>query len=160
VRSAGFTLVEVMVALAVSTLLILGVGAAARSAVRFSEAQKAEGRAQERRFRAVEILRQDWRGRLRLLASSRDLLQGGQSLNLVTTADSLLATRERACREVVYRAGDRGLIRQERDTRWILVEEAATLEFWDGRGWNREPRGEVQALRVTFSGPAQTIVIR
>jgi len=151
----GFTLVEVMVAVAVTALLVLGVSAAVRGAVDSAKVREAGARLDERRGRAVELLRADWKSRL--LIRPAPYGPGESSFALVSTADSLAGERSS---EVVYAASEKGLARREGKEGILLVPEPVQLEFWDGVSWAKEPRKGIVALRLILNRPAETIVIR
>ena len=154
--SAGFTLVEVMVAVAIGALLILGVSAATQSTVKTSERQKADARLEEQRARAVELLRQDWRGRVRILKPATTPPAGVRMVLLSTTADSL--TNSRATRSVTWTASGKGLLRKEGSVETVLLPGPVGLDFWDGIAWRSEP-GET-AVRLLLQNPEETVVLR
>jgi prepilin-type N-terminal cleavage/methylation domain-containing protein len=157
--NAGFTLVEVMVALAVSALLVLGVSAATQSTVKTAESQKAAARVDEERTRALELLRQEWRGRLKILKPLAPPPEGTQVLALSTTADSV-ASGARTTRQVIWIASEKGLARKEGEIESVLVQGPIALEFWDGVAWRADPVGPSSALRVLFQKPEETVVLR
>jgi prepilin-type N-terminal cleavage/methylation domain-containing protein len=156
----GFTLVEVMVAVAIAALLILGVSAATQSTIQTAERQKAEARQEEQRARAVELLRQDWRGRLRIVKPTITPPAGTRVLSLSTTADSVSASNARASRLVTWTASERGLSRKEADLESGILPGPVVLEFWDGVAWRAEPGGAQPALRLLLQNPEESVVLR
>lgn len=154
----GFTLVEVMVAVAIGALLILGVSAATQSTVRTAERQKADARLEEQRARAVEILRQDWRGRVKILKPATTPPAGVRLLLLSTTADSL--SNYRATRLVTWTASEKGLSRGEGSVETLVIPGPVALDFWDGVSWRSEPAGSSPAIRLQLHQPEETVVLR
>jgi prepilin-type N-terminal cleavage/methylation domain-containing protein len=155
---AGFTLVEVMVAVAVAALLILGVSAATQSTVKTAERQKSEARQEEQRARAVELLRQDWLGRVKILKPSPAPPVGVRTLLLSTTADSL--SNQRATRLVTWTASEKGLSRSEGKGELTMLPAPVSLDFWDGVTWRSEPSPSSPAIRLILRNPEETIVLR
>ena len=143
-------LVEVMVALAVSALLVTGAWAATNAAVQASDRRKAGAREEERMSRALELLRDDWRGRTRLLKPEPPAPAGTTMLLLSTTSDSISPAAGRSTREVRYLASGKGLLRQEGGTQILLVERPARLDVWDGAAWRTDTTAAVGAIRVSF----------
>jgi prepilin-type N-terminal cleavage/methylation domain-containing protein len=154
----GFTLVEVMVAVAIGALLILGVSAATQSTVKTSERQKADARLEEQRSRAVELLRQDWRGRVKIQRPATIPPAGVRVLLFSTTADSL--TNSRATRMVAWTASEKGLSRSEGNAETMMLAGPIALEFWDGVSWRAEPAGSSPAIRLQLHHPEETVVLR
>lgn len=152
----GFTLVEVMVAVAVSALLVLGVSAATQATVKTAERQKAEAIDGERRARAVELLRQDWRGRTKFAKPSMAPPAGTRVLILTTTSDAVSSTA-RATRMVTYTASEKGLFRGEGNSESLLLPGPVVMEFWDGSGWRADPGGS--SIRLVLQRPEETIVL-
>ncbi|HEV3028069.1 MAG TPA: type II secretion system protein, partial [Planctomycetota bacterium] len=145
----GFTLVEVLVAVAIASLLILGVSSSTQATIRMAERQQAGARAEEERTRAIELLRQDWRGRVR---SVRPLLPGLpapgglRKLVLTSTGDSITTSAGRGSFLVTYTASEKGLSRKEGGEEIVLFPEPVGLEFWDGVVWRSEPAVKILAL--------------
>jgi len=156
---AGMTLIEVTVALAVAALLVTGVMAATQSSVRTVEGQRADGRRQEGRARAFDVLREDWRGRIKLLQNPARPPQGTRELVLETTSDSLAGDR-RSIRRVTYSASELGLVRKDSGGETPLLSGPVALEFWDGVAWRPEPAGALLAVRVSVQAPAESFVLR
>jgi prepilin-type N-terminal cleavage/methylation domain-containing protein len=154
----GFTLIEVMVAVAITAILTLGVSAATLGLTRSAEGSRADARREERRSRAAELLAQDWRGRLRLITPAEAPPAGTSVLALATTADAFGAGA-RAGSDVRWIASDRGLSRREGGRTLPLLDEPAVLEAWTGQAWTRDIRGAAKALRLTFAKPAEAVVI-
>lgn len=157
---AGFTLVEVMVAVAVASLLIVGVAASTQATIRTAERQKSDARAEEQRARGLELLRQDWRGRVRLIKPAMTPPQGVRLLMMTTSADPVSTPNGRGIRLVTYTASEKGLMRKEGDAEWSLLPGPLTLEFWDGAAWREEPGGRQPALRLKLQSPEETVVFR
>jgi prepilin-type N-terminal cleavage/methylation domain-containing protein len=152
----GFTLVEVMVAVAISALLILGVSAATQATVKSAERQKSDAREGERRARAIELLRQDWRGRTRIVKPSMVPPAGTRVLILTTTSDAVSSTF-RAGRLVTYTVSERGLSRSEGSSESLLLPGPVGMEFWDGAAWRSDSGGS--AVRLVLQGPEETVVL-
>ncbi len=146
----GFTLVEVMVALAVSALLVTGVWAATNAAVQAADRRKTGAREEERMSRTLELLRDDWRGRTRLMKPEPPAPAGTTMLLLSTTSDSISPAGGRSSKEIRYVASEKGLLRQEGGTQILLVERPARLEVWDGATWRADTTAANGALRVSF----------
>ncbi len=154
----GFTLIEVMVAVAITAVLGIAVSAAAAGLARSAEGRGKEARREERRSRGVELLSQDWRGRTRLIVPVERSPAGTSVLALATTSDAL-GTVGRTGSDVRWFASERGLSRREADRVWPVIEESVVLEVWTGQGWTREIQGVAKALRLTFRSPAEQVVI-
>jgi prepilin-type N-terminal cleavage/methylation domain-containing protein len=156
----GFTLVEVMVAVTIAALLILGVSAATQSTIKSAERQKSEARQEEQRARAVELLRQDWRGRVKIMKPVAAPPAGTRILILSTTADSVSVTNARASRLVSWTASEKGLSRKEAEVDSGMLPGPVVLEFWDGVAWRPEPGGAQPAVRLVLQNPDETVVLR
>jgi prepilin-type N-terminal cleavage/methylation domain-containing protein len=154
----GFTLVEVMVAVAIGALLILGVSAATQATVKTAERQKADARLEEQRARAVELLRQDWRGRVKILKPATAPPAGVRRVLLSTTADSL--SNSRATRLVVWSASEKGLSRQEGNVETTILPGPVSMDFWDGVAWRPEAPGSSPAMRLQLQDPEEAVVLR
>jgi prepilin-type N-terminal cleavage/methylation domain-containing protein len=152
----GFTLLEVMLAAAITAALAVTTLSAASTLARSAEARGSEAKREERRARAVEILSADWRARTRLSRA----LDDPKALEFGSTSESLRHADVRSTTRVRYQAGAGGLRRQESRESIPLVEEPVTLEFWDGAAWRADPKADVRALRLTFTNPSETFVIR
>jgi prepilin-type N-terminal cleavage/methylation domain-containing protein len=157
---AGFTLVEVMVAVAVASLLIVGVTASTQATIRTAERQKSDAQAAEQRSRAVELLRQDWRGRVRLVTPALPPPVGVRMLVMTTTSDPVSATNGRGSRLVTYTASEKGLFRKEGDAELSLLNGPVQLDFWDGAAWRETPAGRRPALRLRLQNPEESVVLR
>ncbi|HEX7900571.1 MAG TPA: prepilin-type N-terminal cleavage/methylation domain-containing protein [Planctomycetota bacterium] len=154
----GFTLIEVMVAVAITAILTLGVSAATLGLTRSAEDSREHARREERRSRAAELIAQDWRGRTRLIVPAERPPAGTSVLALATTSDAF-ATGARAGSDIRWIASDRGLSRREGGRIMPLLDEPVILEAWTGQAWTREIRGAAKALRLTLAEPAESIVI-
>jgi len=152
----GFTLVEVMVAVAISALLILGVAAATQATVKTAERQKSDAREGEQRARAIELLRQDWRGRTKIGKPAMTPPAGSRVLILTTTSDAVSST-SRAIRRVTYTVSENGLSRSEGSAESLLLPGPVGMEFWDGAAWRSEPGGG--SVRLVLQRPEETIVL-
>lgn len=154
----GMTLVEVMVAVSIAAFLITGVSAAVQSTVRAVDAQKVDARVQEKRARAIELLRQDWRGRIRI-PKPQTPPPGVQVLELITTSDGV-GSSQRSSGHVTYRVNPDSTERIENGSKLILFSEPITLEYWDGQDWRREPSGAASAVKLNLQQPSETIILR
>jgi len=157
---AGFTLVEVMVAVAVASLLIVGVTASAQATIRTAGRQKSDARAEEQRSRAIELFRQDWRGRVRVIPPMRPPPAGTQILRLSTTADSISSPSLRGVPLVTYEASENGLLRMEGSAALLILPAPVQMDFWDGVAWKAEPAGGKPAVRLVLQNPEETVVFR
>lgn len=157
---AGFTLVEVMVAVAVAALLIGGVTASIQATVRTAERQKSDARAEERRARAVELFRDEWRGRLAVGRPPIAPPAGTRAFMLSTTADSIAEAGARGIRLVTYEASENGLSRREGAAQVLLLPGLVEIDFWDGVAWRAEPDGRRSAARLHFQLPEEFVVFR
>jgi prepilin-type N-terminal cleavage/methylation domain-containing protein len=157
---SGFTLVEVMVAVAIAALLIVGVSASTQASIRTAERQKAGSRADEVRSRTVELFREDWRGRIRIVRPSAPDPAGIRTLALSTTADSLLSQSSRSVRVVTYSASEKGLSRVEGESETPLCPGPVKLDFWNGVAWKDRPDGGILAVRLGFQDPEEFVVFR
>jgi prepilin-type N-terminal cleavage/methylation domain-containing protein len=159
-QDRGFTLVEVLVAVTVASLLILGVVSVTRSMVLAGTRQRSDQRASERLARTVEVVRHDWRGRTRMIRPESPAPSGTSILRLATVSDSISKGGIGAAGEVVYVASDEGLRRQEGDSTMLLYEGPVGLEFWDGATWARDAGNKVTAVRLTLGDPPESVVVR
>jgi prepilin-type N-terminal cleavage/methylation domain-containing protein len=160
-RRSGFTLVELMVAVTISALLVTSVAGATHSTLRTARSQESAGRAEERFARALEILRDDWRGRMRVVADHEAVktrAAGSTVLVLVTTADSLEGTRLQ--QQVIYEASEKGLRRRDRSGGFTLLKGAVSLDFWDGSAWRTDGSGLPRALRIRGATGEESTVLR
>jgi prepilin-type N-terminal cleavage/methylation domain-containing protein len=156
----GFTLVEVLVAVGIAALLVVGVSAATQSTVRTAERQKTEARQDERRARAIELLRQDWREKTKLLKPTVSPPQGTRAFLMVTVADSIDSPTTRSGEFVTYTASEKGLSRRGSRSEASLLSDPVVLEFWDGVAWRTEPQKKTLALKLTLTGPEESVVLR
>ncbi len=153
----GFTLVEVMVAVAVAALLLTGVAGASQASLQAARRQKEIGRREVSLERALEILQADWRGRVKL--KKLDPVPGLQGFRLETSSDSLGKGATRATLVVDYLASERGLVRRESGSELVLLTGPLKLEFWDRHAWRLEPAGPVLALRVMLTSKPDAFII-
>lgn len=165
----GFTLIEMVVAVAVATMLVVGVSSALHATKEVADRQQARAREQATRARAIEVLRRDFRGRVKVKGDAAPRLAGLEDWTVFicsTTADSILTgDAKRGVREARYVASGGGLEREESGSagkaKTTLADGGVTMEFWDGRAWRRELKNdEVYALRVAFLSPPEVVVIR
>jgi prepilin-type N-terminal cleavage/methylation domain-containing protein len=165
---AGFTLIEVVVAISISAMLAAGVWSTLISTTRIAETRKADSDILMARQRALELLRDDFRGRVvdgrdrKLKAMAKD---GAVVLAMITTTDSLASGGTQRTTEVSYMASGAGLKRQESGLEGSVVmpllKEPVIVEFGGVRGWRREAgEDDIQALRLTFKNPDEVVVIR
>ncbi|HLY08748.1 MAG TPA: prepilin-type N-terminal cleavage/methylation domain-containing protein [Planctomycetota bacterium] len=157
---SGFTLVEVMVAVAVASLLVLGVTASTQATLRTAERQQSDARRAEERARAVELVRQDWRGSLRAIRPPVSPPAGVRVFQLTTSADSLVPSGGRGVRLATYTASEKGLTRSEGGSEVLLIPGPVVLEYWDGVGWRPELEGRPQAIRLQVRDPDEQILVR
>ncbi len=155
----GFTLVEVMVAVAITATLVLGVSAATLGLTRSAEGRRGEARREERRSRVVELLKEDWRGRTRLIVPAERPPVGTSVLAFSTTSDALGAG-SRAGADLRWVASERGLARQEGGRTVPLLDGPVTLEAWTGKAWTSDFRGSILALRLGFASPAEHVIVK
>jgi prepilin-type N-terminal cleavage/methylation domain-containing protein len=157
---SGFTLIEVMVAVAVASLLIVGVSASAQSTIRTAERQMADARTAEERGRGIELLRADWRGRVKVLKPSRTPPIGTRSFVLIGTGDAICP--QGGCRggTVTYSASEQGFWRMEQGAPLLLLKGPVLPEFWDGLSWTSELPRRTVALRLQFGDPPEIVVLK
>jgi prepilin-type N-terminal cleavage/methylation domain-containing protein len=156
----GFTLVEVMVAVAIASLLIVGVTASTQATVRTANRQRLDARAEEGRARAAELFGQDWRGRLTASMPRPEPPATLRPLVLSTTADSLRSSGARGARLVSYTVTEKGLFRKEGDTQVLLLPGPLRMDFWDGVAWRPEPGGGRPAVRLRLEDPEEALIFR
>jgi len=156
----GFTLVEMMIAVAISAILVGGIYSALVSSQTAAAGQAQDAARDAARMRAAELLRGDLRARLKLKMQSGP--QESCTLTIATTADSLtLGEMTRATGEVRYTASPLGLKRGEgKGPETELATGPVLIEVWENGGWRREAGPSPLALRVSFSDPAERMVIR
>jgi len=157
----GFTLVELLVAVTVSALLVTSVAGAIHSTLRTARGQESDSRVEERSARALELLRDDWRGRVRAVTDHEAVKSrpaGSTVLVLVTTADSLSGARLQ--REVVYEASEKGFKRSADGREIVLIESPVTLDFFDGATWRTDGSGFPRAIRLGGLRPSEVSVVR
>jgi prepilin-type N-terminal cleavage/methylation domain-containing protein len=168
-RQCGFTLIEMVIAVALSAMLVSGVYAALVSTSNVADRQGMDAKGEEQRMRAIELMRRDLRGRVKLVVDGTLLervAEGTSSFTCQTTADSLGAgdVLGRGGIEVRYRASPQGLTRQESPKsgkkELVLLEESVRIEYWSGNLWKASAVGEISAVRLVFAGPPETVVIR
>jgi len=157
---AGFTLVEVMVAVAIASLLIVGVAASTQGTIRTAERQKSDAKSEELRARAIELFRQDWRGRVRVVKPALSPPVGVGVLAMSTTADSLAAPNDRGTRLVRYTVSEKGLSRNEGQADLSLLPGPVLIDYWDGVAWRTEFSGKHSAVRLQFQNPEEVVVFR
>lgn len=168
-RRAGFTLIEMVIAVALATMLVSGVYEVLVSTSRTADRQGMDAKGEELRMRATELMRRDLRGRMKLTVDAtllETVAEGASSFTCSTTADSLGAGRipGRGGIEVRYAASPLGLTRQESPKsgrkELVLLQEPVRFEYWSGNLWKATGGGEVSAVRVVFLGPTEAVVIR
>lgn len=167
-QRAGFTLVEVLVAVAVTAILVVGISGVTASIVATAKGQEKDAKRNGQTLKAIALLREDWRGRTRLIdtvQSRRARPADGSLIAFTTTADSLTASDvKRGIPVLYYAASPAGLVRKEirseGEVAITLHEEPVLLEYWNGRSWNPDPEGYISALRLTFVATGDRTVIR
>jgi prepilin-type N-terminal cleavage/methylation domain-containing protein len=173
---AGFTLIEVLVALALAVAILVAVYATTQAAAKTAEHQKAGSREDAQWLRFDQIVRRDLRGMLatgdaQATGAATGTSDGEQAfLSFTTTADSALAgedgnvTVRRAIqvRYVIHpglagvevvRVEDRpGLAALE--TPLLRVPAEPVIESFDGVRWSAgfRPSSRPAALRLTVAG--------
>lgn len=164
-RDAGFTLIEMVIAVAVAVLLVGGVYSAVVSSARTAERQAMDARKESVRALAIEIIKADLRGRAKVKAEP---LKGGQGTVVTllgTTADGLaFGDPPRSVPEIRYIVSEQGLKcssgKKENGVGMTLLEGPVRMEFWTAGAWRTIPIGEPSAVRVLVSDPIEIIVVR
>lgn len=160
-RESGLTLIEVAIAVTVAALLVGGVVSVTRSTVEATRRHSEESAAELERLRALEILSDDWRGRVGVVTQDESG-RPERDLVLKTLGDSIGGGR--AVRRVRYIAGEQGLLRAEKGhgnpSALRVVPGPVVFEYWDGESWRKEPPARLQALRVTIGMGQEAIFIR
>jgi prepilin-type N-terminal cleavage/methylation domain-containing protein len=156
----GFTLVEMMIAVAISAMLVGGIYAALVSSQRTAGALALDEARDAARMRAVELIRSDLRARLKIKAEPGS----GESCTMIlsTTSDGLaLGAMKRSVEEVRYTASPKGLKRvEEQGAETELATGPVILEFWENGAWRKQSGPGPVAVRVIFSDPTERVVIR
>ena len=153
-KRAGFTLLEMTIAVAVTALLVVSVSAATAGLARSVASSSEESRLESQRARLVQILTADWRLRIRILPTEKN----DEILRLVTSSDSLGAPEQRTVGDVRYFQTDNGLVREEAG-RQLLLGGLWTIQFWDGRAWLARPSLRVLALSLQFGDHSESVTI-
>ncbi len=167
-NARGFTLVEMVVAVAVSTTLVAGVYSALVSTTNTADRQQESAVVEAGRTRAIELLRGDLRGRAKLKVETvpaRGGAEPGTLMVFATTSDSLGGdVLKRSVGELRYTASSEGLKRREGDgvqaAEITLAREPVVLEFWSEGLWRKSPKGEVLAIRAKFVNPSEIVAMR
>lgn len=159
---AGFTLIEVVIAVAIGVLLVSSVYATLVATTQAAEAEGERARRVGARARAVSVLMNDLRGRTALKVESSG---EGAKLVLSTTADGLSPHEaKRGLVAVTYLAKEEGLLRSESSAtgavEMLLLAEPVKFEFLEKNAWTSKPSGGVEAVRVKVGDPAQEILVR
>ena len=157
---SGFTLVEVMVAVAVASLLIIGVTASVQATARTAERQKVDAKAEEQRAWAIELFRQDWRGRVLLVKPALPPPVGVGVIMISTTADPVATPSGRGTRLVTYTVSEKGLSRNEGPADLLLLPGPVQIDVWDGVAWRTDFSGKQSAVRLQFQNPEEVVVLR
>jgi prepilin-type N-terminal cleavage/methylation domain-containing protein len=158
-RERGFTLVEVMVAVAVTSILVVGVSMAAMGLSRSSERRQGAASREDRRSLALSLLHQDWRGRTRLLDPVDREVPGATVLAVDTTSDALGA-ESRSCSGIRWIASERGLEREERGALIRVLEGPVELEGWADGVWSRVIGEKTRAIRITVGTPSEQWILK
>lgn len=161
-REAGFTLIEVVIAVAVAALLVSGVYAALVATTRTAEGDGRRARATGLRARALTILGSDLRGRTSLKVEPS---AEGAKLLISTTSDGLSPHEtKRGLAAVSYLASEKGLLRSESTPAGPievrLLDEPVRFEFLERGAWTSRPSGDVEAVLLKIGDPAREILIR
>jgi hypothetical protein len=147
-----------VIAVAVSTVLVSGVYAALGSATRASDRLAKDAGIEAARARAVELLRCDLRSRTTLKATVGG--DGAVVLVLSGLSDLVgLGETRRSLGEVRYLASGDGLIREEGSGKppVRLVQGPVGIEFLENAAWKRNAPQEPGALRITFEDPRESL---
>jgi len=155
----GFTLVEMMIAVAISAMLVGGIYAALVASQRTAGALAIDEARDAARMRAVELLRGDLRARLKFKAEPGS--EESCTMILSSTSDGLsLGEMKRSVDEVRYTASPKGLKRAEgKGPETELAMGPVILEFWENGAWRKQAASGPLAVRVTFSEPPERVVI-
>jgi len=158
--SSGFTLIEMMIAVAISSAIIASVYAALVSSQRAAEVQSAGAAKDGARMRAVELLKGDLRSRISLKVEKGS--EDSTKLTLTTTADSLsTGETQRMIEQLIYTATPSGLKREEGKGAFVQLETGkVAFEFWENGAWRKHASPNSVAVRVGFSDPEEWVVIR
>lgn len=183
-RANGFTLIEVVIAIAITTLLVAAVYAATQSMTGLAQRQKAAAAEDSRREAFQRILRRDLRGWLApktqsSAAAGNQPSAGGQALlRFSTSADGLssgvvdgaLAQQSRAVANVEYamQSGPFGfdVIRSESNSAGnpplvlALMRFAVSprIEYFDGAKWNSQWNSPERPKAIRIIAGEQEIV--
>ena len=156
-RKAGFTLIEVVIAVAISASLVGAVYAALVSTTRTAHRQERDAGEDARRMRVIEILRADFRGR-------QELKVEGGSVTCQTTSDGLSPYWITRGTEVSYEVSENGLLRREGEgdaaTEIILTQSPVVFQFLEKGIWREAGAEDPEAIRVIFDSPLEVVVIR
>jgi len=158
---SGFTLIEMVIAIGIAALLVMAVYSALVSSSHIAERQAADGGRESIRARAVDLLRADLRSRTSLKVEAR--ADGGAALDLESLGDSIGSGQtRRVLGKVRYVASSKGLTREEGkgESLLVLATGAAALEFWENGDWRKATGGSPVAIRISFSDPAESMVVR
>ena len=158
----GFTLIEVVIAVSIAAALTGGIYAALVSTSHAAESQAFDAKRERAKAKAVEILRADFRGRLKLkLEAAGQGLEAETRISLESTAEGLSPDGlRRALPSIRYIASTAGLKREEGPIRVTLLDTPARFEFWEGSLWKLAPSKEGSAIRALLGDPAEAVVIR
>lgn len=156
-KDRGFTLIEVVIAVAIASSLVAAVYTALASTSRTAERQMRHARRDARRIRAIEILRADFRGRVELETE-------GETIILKTTADGFSPYQAARSGLVTYSVQEEGLVRTEGEgdmaMEVLLTKEPVEFQFWEEGMWRKTLKEEALAVRVIFLEPLDVVVIR
>ncbi len=159
-KNEGFTLIEMMIAIGIATMLVGGIYGALVSTQRTAGMLAEDEVKDSARSRAVELLRGDFRARgsLKVEAGAEDWC----TLTLSSTSDALsLGALRRSVAEIHYAASPKGLSRAEGKGSGVdLATGPVVVEFWDRGAWRKQSGDAPLAVRVTFSEPSERVVLR
>jgi prepilin-type N-terminal cleavage/methylation domain-containing protein len=178
----GFTMIELIVAIALAVAMVGVVYSATRSMADVARRQQVAAATQSRWNSVVELFRRDVRGWLQSksgapAAAGTPMADETVLLQLATTADSIAGdivdgvspNRQRATFGVEYRVrkvlGRFELVRAEpsasKDTEVFLLhlETQPKLEFFDGKSWVEKSNGNdrPRAVRLTCDGGSAVV---
>jgi prepilin-type N-terminal cleavage/methylation domain-containing protein len=174
-KRRGFTMIEVVVAVAIAAVLVIAIQMAVSSMTHTANVQKDAALRANQRQRFIEILRRDLRG---WVEKSKDALPANPSsadnnvlFAFTTTSDPLIAgadaTGIQRTTDVEYltEKGAFGieLLRKEshlQGTTAVLpmlrISEAVTLEYYDGQKWTSQWQRKERPVLVRLTAGSLT----
>jgi type II secretory pathway component PulJ len=179
-RSSGFTLIEVVIAMAIGILIVVAVIGTVQSLSRAAKRMEESGAIDEEWLRFAQIFRRDVRGWVQgeeRRAESRpaDTNTTRPFFVCQTTADALAGgaeagnrspARMASVRYAVKRTGEEFVIvRQEEGGEGIFevpvlhAQAEPKVEFFDGQRWNAGHQGQRLPVAVKFTVGQRAVVI-